>query len=219
MEEVLGDHVLVPEWASPARWSPAVRTAALAVGYVALVGLVLGCVALVWQSPQAHEPAVPAGPEPPPAEIPVPPPPVDPTPAIQTSATLRKTGKKKHGGPKITLPEAHAKPAAMPRTDEMTVWRRLRWILLAFAPSSLMLGVTSYMSTDVAAIPFFWVIPLALYLLSFILVFLRWPIPWTGKAGSPSTTRSSSHTKMFDGLTAPCTMLRRCTASKAANSC
>src|SRR5262249_43954172 len=33
---------------------------------------------------------------------------------------------------------------------------------------------------DIAAIPLFWVIPLALYLLTFILVFLRWPVPWTG---------------------------------------
>ncbi len=38
-----------------------------------------------------------------------------------------------------------------------------------------MLGVTSFLSTDVAAIPLFWVIPLALYLLSFIIVFARVP--------------------------------------------
>jgi hypothetical protein len=53
--------------------------------------------------------------------------------------------------------------------------RRLRWIALAFVPSSLMLGVTTYVTTDVAAIPLLWVIPLALYLLSFILVFAQWP--------------------------------------------
>jgi SAM-dependent methyltransferase len=52
---------------------------------------------------------------------------------------------------------------------------RLRWIALAFVPSSLMLGVTAYVSLDLAAIPLLWVIPLALYLLSFILVFARWP--------------------------------------------
>src|SRR5580704_1053872 len=62
----------------------------------------------------------------------------------------------------------------------MTPLRRLRWVGLAAVPSSLMLGVTTYMSTDISAIPFFWVLPLSLYLLSFILVFLRWPIPWTG---------------------------------------
>jgi len=49
-------------------------------------------------------------------------------------------------------------------------WRqRLRWIALAFVPSSLMIGVTTQLTTDVPAIPLFWVLPLAFYLLSFIL--------------------------------------------------
>lgn len=56
-----------------------------------------------------------------------------------------------------------------------TYAERGRWILLAFVPSSLMLGVTTFLSTDVAAIPLFWVIPLSLYLLSFIIVFARVP--------------------------------------------
>lgn len=51
----------------------------------------------------------------------------------------------------------------------------LRWIALAFIPSSLMLGVTAYITLNIAAIPLLWVIPLALYLLSFILVFAKWP--------------------------------------------
>lgn len=50
---------------------------------------------------------------------------------------------------------------------------RLWWIVLSFVPSSLLLGVTSYLSTDISAIPFLWVIPLAIYLLSFIFVFSR----------------------------------------------
>lgn len=49
--------------------------------------------------------------------------------------------------------------------------RRLRWLALAFVPSSLMLGVTVYLTTDLAPIPLLWVVPLSLYLLSFILVF------------------------------------------------
>jgi SAM-dependent methyltransferase len=48
---------------------------------------------------------------------------------------------------------------------------RMRWVLLAFVPSSLLLGVTSHLTTDVAAAPLFWVIPLTLYLLSFVLAF------------------------------------------------
>ena len=44
----------------------------------------------------------------------------------------------------------------------------LRWVTLAFIPSSLMLGATAYITLNIAAIPLLWVIPLALYLLSFI---------------------------------------------------
>jgi hypothetical protein len=51
--------------------------------------------------------------------------------------------------------------------------RRLRWLLLAFVPSSLMLSVTTYLTTDIAAIPLLWMAPLALYLLTFVLAFAR----------------------------------------------
>ena len=53
-----------------------------------------------------------------------------------------------------------------------TSWRdRLIWVLLAAIPSSLMLGVTTYITTDVASAPFLWVLPLALYLTTFIIAF------------------------------------------------
>ena len=42
-------------------------------------------------------------------------------------------------------------------------------------PSSLLLGVTTYITTDIAAVPLLWVLPLAIYLLTFILAFGRWP--------------------------------------------
>jgi hypothetical protein len=51
---------------------------------------------------------------------------------------------------------------------------RFWWLALAFAPSSLLLGVTTYITTDLAAVPLLWVIPLALYLGSFVIVFARW---------------------------------------------
>ena len=57
--------------------------------------------------------------------------------------------------------------------DDVTVLRRLRWLALAFVPSSLMLGVTTYITADVAAVPLLWVIPLALYLLAFVLAFTK----------------------------------------------
>jgi hypothetical protein len=53
--------------------------------------------------------------------------------------------------------------------------RIAKWIALAFVPSSLMLGVTFHMSTDIASIPLLWVIPLALYLVTFIIAFGRVP--------------------------------------------
>jgi hypothetical protein len=53
--------------------------------------------------------------------------------------------------------------------------RHLRWIAFAFVPSTLMLGVTTYITTDIASIPLLWVVPLALYLLSFVFVFARKP--------------------------------------------
>ena len=42
--------------------------------------------------------------------------------------------------------------------------------------SSLLLGVTTFLSTDIASVPFLWVVPLALYLLTFVLVFARHPL-------------------------------------------
>lgn len=47
----------------------------------------------------------------------------------------------------------------------------LLWIALAAVPSALLLGVTNQVCTDIAVVPFLWVVPLALYLLSFILCF------------------------------------------------
>ena len=58
----------------------------------------------------------------------------------------------------------------------ITPHRRLHWLLLAFVPSSLMLGATTFLSSDIAAVPLLWVIPLGVYLLTFILAFARWQI-------------------------------------------
>ncbi|QUD88874.1 fused MFS/spermidine synthase [Phenylobacterium montanum] len=55
-------------------------------------------------------------------------------------------------------------------------WRRLLWVALAAAPASLMLGVTTYIATDIASAPFLWVAPLALYLLTFVIAFQTHPV-------------------------------------------
>lgn len=51
------------------------------------------------------------------------------------------------------------------------------WAFLAFIPSSLMLAVTSKISLDLGSVPMVWVIPLALYLLTFVLTFTNRPLP------------------------------------------
>ncbi|HSW39339.1 MAG TPA: spermidine synthase, partial [Acidobacteriota bacterium] len=65
-------------------------------------------------------------------------------------------------------------PDGLPPVDAppLTVRRRAMWVAAAFIPSSLMLSVTQYISTDIAAVPLLWVVPLALYLISFVLVFI-----------------------------------------------
>jgi hypothetical protein len=52
---------------------------------------------------------------------------------------------------------------------------RLSWIALAAIPSGLVVAVTAHISTDVAAAPFLWILPLALYLLTFVAVFNERP--------------------------------------------
>jgi spermidine synthase len=57
----------------------------------------------------------------------------------------------------------------------VTLRERLIWMGLAFIPSSLLLGVTTFLTTDLSPAPLLWVLPLALYLLSFTFVFARRP--------------------------------------------
>jgi hypothetical protein len=57
----------------------------------------------------------------------------------------------------------------LPQSPSML--RRLYWILLAFIPSSLLFGVTNYITTEIAPTPLLWTIPLALYLTTFVLAF------------------------------------------------
>ncbi len=61
--------------------------------------------------------------------------------------------------------------------------RRLRWIAFAAVPSSLMLGLTTFITTEVASIPLLGILPLALYLATFILAFAKRrliPVRWLG---------------------------------------
>lgn len=76
-----------------------------------------------------------------------------------------------------SIDEAGSTPVVVSEPPETLSWkRRIRWVLLSFVPSSLMLSVTTYLSTDLAAIPLLWIIPLTLYLLTFIIAFSS-PLP------------------------------------------
>lgn len=60
--------------------------------------------------------------------------------------------------------------------EQVSFRQKGRWVFMSFIPCSLMMGVTFYITTDVAATPLFWVLPLALYLLSFVLTFSSKPL-------------------------------------------
>ena len=177
--------LLYPFFVEPALY---LQTQALSwtFGYAVLLVLFAVSAALVWNrvpatadAPVSDKAAENVAPEPMPAMA-------APETAIQPS---RLVGKRK-GLKSAPVPAETAKSAAS-RTiaradayDAITApvgWLRcLRWICLAAVPSSLMLGVTNYISTDLSPFPLIWIIPLSLYLLSFILVFSKWPLPWTG---------------------------------------
>lgn len=126
------------------------QTAAWAWLYGALVIAMIGCALFVWRAPPAADPEV-----------------VSPEAALPEEAL-----------PEAALPEAATppKPGGEARLATPTLARRARWVVLAFVPSSLMMSVTTYLTSDVASVPLLWVIPLALYLATFILAFLPRPL-------------------------------------------
>ena len=74
-------------------------------------------------------------------------------------------------------PDKTAQRAAADAADPPPTWRDAAfWVALAAVPSGLLVAVTAHISTDVAAVPLLWVLPLALYLLTFVIVFARRPI-------------------------------------------
>jgi hypothetical protein len=119
-----------------------------AVGYAGLVLLMLACAAIVWCAPRTEN-RVPSG---------------------RTKLALERSERTAGSGLHNTQHATRDTPSPL------TMSRRLRWVLLAAVPSSLMLSVTTYLSTNIAPIPLLWIVPLALYLLTFILVFAGRPI-------------------------------------------
>lgn len=95
---------------------------------------------------------------------------------IAVAALTRRAGPSRQTG----IPPAHAaRPSAR---------QRVRWLALAFVPSSLLLGLTSLIATDIAAVPLIWMVPLAVYLVTFMIAFARRPaLPhWLALAAQPA---------------------------------
>lgn len=136
------------------------------VGYAVLGLLTAGCAWLLWRAAPAPVIAADAAPHAP-EEAPV---------GITKAPAAARPGKRGRRSEQVTtVPKSLLVTADPPPAPpgEVTFGRHLRWLALAAVPSSLMLGVTTYMTTDIAAIPLLWVLPLALYLLTFILVFAK----------------------------------------------
>ena len=70
-------------------------------------------------------------------------------------------------------PEVHGPTGPPARVAPL---RLLKWVALAALPSSLLMSATAHVTTDVAPVPLLWVVPLGLYLVSFIVAFAGWPV-------------------------------------------
>ncbi len=62
-------------------------------------------------------------------------------------------------------------PASHLDARRPTMAQRAGWVALAFVPSGLLVAFSGYVTTDIASAPFLWVVPLAMFLATFILVF------------------------------------------------
>src|SRR5215211_4080112 len=118
---------------------------AWSLGYGLLIVLVFASAVLLWRSNQAT--------------------------GVQDEPELLAGDPVSGGGSSQTGGSSLEETVAAGLSSSPTLLRRLRWIGLTFVPSSLMLGVTAFITTDITPIPLLWVIPLSLYLFSFVVVF------------------------------------------------
>ena len=72
----------------------------------------------------------------------------------------------------LSVPAAAVEAAPEEDAGPAPSWSRvLLWVALAAVPSGLMLSTTTHLTTDIVAMPLLWVVPLGLYLLSFVVAF------------------------------------------------
>jgi hypothetical protein len=129
------------------------------IGYGLLVGLIVLCIFVLWRGKSRGFQS-------------------------QIASPLVHSSVRAQGIPRARNDEARPElrstseytPATWTVTEPLSLGRRLRWLILTAIPSSLLLGVTTFLTTNVAAVPLLWIVPLTLYLLTFVLVFARSPL-------------------------------------------
>ncbi|GAA0730805.1 fused MFS/spermidine synthase [Sphingomonas japonica] len=100
----------------------------------------------------------------------------------------------------LLLPKGAAAEVAARVSETPTATRVLLWIALAFVPSGLMLATSTFLTTDIVAVPLLWVLPLGLYLLSFSIAFAG------GRTIADLLTKVAPITiLLFGGLVISCT--------------
>lgn len=147
------------------------------IGYIACIVLLAGCWAIAAKRGARSDSATTAAPSSAKSAK-------DAKSAKSTSTTPISKAAKSASNPKSRAAAAAAQvstssissasASVTPALTRGQLWRqRLTWIALAAVPSSLSLGVTQYLTTDVAAIPMLWVMPLGIYLLTYVAAFSR----------------------------------------------
>src|SRR5579883_273582 len=120
-----------------------------AIGFLVLIALIVAGGAWIWHAPSPGRPGRPEG---------------EPGPIADDPS--RGTG--------LWVPASAGTTHSA--TDAPTLRDGLIWCALAAVPSGLLIAVTAHISTDVAAVPLLWVLPLSLYLLTWVLVFQSRPL-------------------------------------------
>ncbi|HLH97907.1 MAG TPA: fused MFS/spermidine synthase [Xanthobacteraceae bacterium] len=120
-----------------------------AIGFLVLIALIVAGGAWIWHAPSPGRPGRPEG---------------EPGPIADDPS--RGTG--------LWVPASAGTTHSA--TDAPTLRDGLIWCALAAVPSGLLIAVTAHISTDVAAVPLLWVLPLSLYLLTLVIVFQRHPL-------------------------------------------
>ncbi len=117
--------------------------------------------------------------------------------SIAGVAALAQMGRNRSSEKSSAFPDT---ATAAPATGR----QKLTWIGLAFVPSALLVAVTAHLSTDVASAPFLWVVPLSLFLLTFVITFQQRPIiPHTWMLGLQPLIAGTALTVLALGFSLP----------------